>query len=95
MTDEKYNGYTNYETWLWSLWLDNTEGLSDYWITRANEIKKDSDNPLHDVAEALLFDADEMAEQWMPEQSGVFADLINGAMSKIDWRDIAENLLDN
>lgn len=23
MTDNTYNGYTNYETWLVSLWLDN------------------------------------------------------------------------
>lgn len=27
MTEEKYNGWTNWETWNVSLWLDNDESL--------------------------------------------------------------------
>lgn len=30
-----YNGWTNYETWCVSLWLDNDSGSYDHWRERA------------------------------------------------------------
>ena len=37
---EKYNGWTNYETWNCKLWMDNNEGDQDYWKDQAREAKE-------------------------------------------------------
>ena len=37
MSDNKYQGWTNYETWAVKLWIDNEEGSSDYWRERARD----------------------------------------------------------
>jgi len=30
ITDQTYNGWTNYETWTVVLWIDNDESIQDY-----------------------------------------------------------------
>jgi hypothetical protein len=37
-TENKYNGWSNYETWNVALWMDNDEGNYDYWNERTTEI---------------------------------------------------------
>ena len=37
MSEEKYNGFNNYETWVVKLWLDNSEGDYNYWQEAAEE----------------------------------------------------------
>ena len=34
MANTTYQGWTNYETWAVNLWLDNEEGVHDYWRER-------------------------------------------------------------
>ena len=97
MSNETYNGWTNYETWLYKLWMD--QGGTDYWLEQAKDIYKEADSD-HDKAaitikEALQYEMDEACESWMPEQSGVFADMLNGALSKVNWYEIASSLLDD
>ena len=87
MNNDTYNGYTNYETWLYALWIDNTEGLSDYWRGRGKEL-----NDNYQLAKELEYDMDEQAEQWLPDESSVFADMMNGALSRVDWNDVADTL---
>ena len=36
--EQKYNGWTNYETWAIKLWMDNDEGEYEYWQETAKEI---------------------------------------------------------
>jgi hypothetical protein len=38
MNEKTYNGWTNYETWLVKLWIDNDEGSYHYWTERAREV---------------------------------------------------------
>jgi hypothetical protein len=98
MEKKEYNGWYNYETWLLALWIDNEESSYNYW----REIAQES----YDVAEAdKMFTRDERAtssladrlkdafEEAQPEVTGFWADLINAAMSEINWYDVAEHYI--
>ena len=37
MSDTKYNGWTNYETWAVKLWIDNEQGTQLAWQDAARE----------------------------------------------------------
>lgn len=90
MTQKEYNGWTNYETWAVNLWLDNEEGSQRYWQAQAEEIMRDNEK---DDAVSIL--ADEIQEQHAeanPVPNGtVFADLMNAALSEVNWYEIAEH----
>jgi hypothetical protein len=89
-TDKKYNGYANYETWAVALWLDNDEYTTNEWIPElVREAYKHTDDDteaISDVATTLK----EHHEESMPELGGVFRDLLNTALSEVDWYELAE-----
>ena len=83
--DRKYNGWTNYETWCVNLWFENDEGLYRDLLYLAQE----ADN-VYDLSQ----DIKAMVEEWTPEVTGLFADLINAALSEVDWQEIAQQWWD-
>lgn len=100
--ETKYNGWTNYETWLVNLWIDNS-GDQDYWNDSSRDLfeysKGDStftkeENAIADLADLMREYYDELAGQWMPDQSSMFADMINASMREVNWREIAEHYID-
>jgi hypothetical protein len=108
MTDKKYNGWTNYETWVVNLWMDNEEGTYDYWLEVAQEVSNDLETPTNSMTrmdEAIyilsdkLKDYHEEAKDEILERSGmeasVWADLLGSALCEVNWREIAEHLLEN
>ena len=103
MTDTKYNGLTNYETWNWKLWLDNDEGRYNYWQERVKDILRMGVKPRWEtvdqfrrsiLAEELQADCDERLDLFTNDESGPFVDILNTGISSINWNEIAENLLD-
>lgn len=108
MAKEKgYNGWTNYETWNVALWMDNERGSHDYWIERAQEVWGNSkaEKPFS-REERAIFDLSDMLESEFEDaqadfleraeaSSSMWADLVGSALSEVNWREIAKNLLEN
>lgn len=102
--DKTHNGYTNYETWLCALWLDNDQGTNEMIREKAEELvgeMEDCNNEddchkvyrqMSDYLEALV---EEMHECSGMPNAGMFADFLNAALKEIDYRDIAENQMED
>lgn len=98
--DQKYNGWTNYETWDVALWLDNEQGSYNYWNDRAQEIydESEADNVFTREQQATLSLSKELEEQHEEASAalavtGVFADLLTAALGSVNWYEIAEHYI--
>ena len=86
----EYNGWTNYETWLVNMWYDQTfYGL----ITEeyGEDVSYDQE---YDVAESIKYYLEDMVLEEISSQAGFVLDLINGALSQINYREIANHVID-
>lgn len=80
MADAKYNGWTNYETWLANLWL------GDYWQSVAEDGHTLSADALKDMLEEHV--EDECGDLG---DSCFTRDLLNGALGAINYRELADH----
>ena len=96
--DRTYNGWTNYETWVVNLWMDNEKGQQDYWIEEVQVALK-QDNPVMHFADRLRDEHEAVVEQMLDDsvhyKQGPLADLLNGALSEVNWREIAQHWIDD
>ena len=101
MEKEKgYNGYTNYETWNYKLWIDNDENSQNYWNDRAIDLYKialgdDLFSRIDNAAFELKDELKNEIEENQPEVTGVYADLLNSAISEINFYEIALDILND
>ena len=95
MTEKEYNGWTNYETWLVNLWMDNDPRSQAYW----SEVAQDSiDQYNEDQEPEIWFYFEGMLKDMLddlvhgPESTVEFlaADLLKAAISEVDTRAIAK-----
>ena len=80
---EEYNGWSGYETWLVNLWLTNEPGSYE----ASREVAANG-------AEAIK----DLVEDWTSEgiePSSMVADLLGAALSRVNWREIAESLIED
>ncbi len=98
---EKYNGWTNYETWNVKLWLDNDEGSYRYWGATAQEVydEAEADDSFTKAERAALDLADRLKDEIneaAPDLgASCFADLLGAALSEVDWMEIANALIED
>ena len=84
-----YQGWTNYETWAVSLWLNNDEGL--YYEVRELARRVRGKHKLYDLADAL----EQLVRNNAPNLGGtLYGDLLNRAIAQANWCEIAEQLLE-
>jgi len=94
MNIQKYNGWSNYETWLCNMWFDNFE-FTDM-MDMFDQCEDNSD--VLDIIENYI---KETVEEYVEcslspgDQHGFINDMLNAAISEIDWRDIAEHYVDD
>ena len=89
--DQKgYNGWTNYETWVTKLWMDNDQASYNYFNDLARENRKSP----YDLSE-LIKDHFEENNPLNNLPAGVYHDLMNAALSEVNWREIAETLIND
>lgn len=97
---EKYNGWTNYETWCVKLWMDNDQGSCEYQSELAQECWDEADGDKDDAVRAIAERLEAMHDEGMDEmlganRSSVYADMLGAAFREVNWHEIAEHVLED
>ncbi len=97
MTEKSYNGWTNYETWLVAWWIDNEQGsyqdrcsaADEYWTVNRDKVDRSVCTRI-----ALSDWIRDYVTDMIPDSvQGFISDLVNSALSEVDWNEIADNWL--
>lgn len=94
---EKYNGWKNYETWVTALWIDNEECNQAYAHGLASGVIHNNPHVDDVITHASILAP--LLKEWieeinpLAETATLFADLLNAALSDVDWYELAENYL--
>ena len=92
MTNKEYNGWYNWETWCVNLWMDNDQGSHEMWREVAREsIDADEGTNWFYFEERLKEYLDYLQEDMQNNgiASGLAYDLLGGAISEVNTREIA------
>ncbi len=107
MTEKTYNGWTNYETWVVKLWMDNEEDSYRGGCAMAQEAWDEAEATgdwtreqaalfaLEDRLKADYEEAKDIILDNAKISSSVWADLLGAALSEVNWREIATAMLDD
>lgn len=81
----QHNGWTNYQTWCYSIWINTDYDFRNNLIEQAEQAS--SSDELADLLKDSL-------QESMPEElEGVYLDLLQSAINSINFREIPESLL--
>ena len=104
----KYNGWSNYETWNFKLWLDNEETVHNYIIDGIKKIKAIGyDAEAYEVSNFLRSYIDDnmpnlnvstksqSVHGLISDKNGFYNDILNAALRDINTYEIAESYLED
>ena len=82
-----YNGWSNYETWNFKLWLDNDE----FSYKRTQELVKASNKDAGELASNLR----DLAMYEAPEiQASFYSDVMMASVREVNYYEVAQSLLE-
>lgn len=104
MNEHLYNGWSNYETWTVSLWIDNDQQSYEYWREQADAQRKAALtcsqvlNGTWTAEEAAKYNlATQLKEEITTgsplSTASMYSDLLNTALANVDWQEIADDYL--
>ena len=86
MADEKYNGWTNYETWATNLWMTRDE--VEYTICCA--VCREAESEFAAADQLKLYYERQLDELQL--EPSMFSNILNASFKKINWYEIAVSL---
>ena len=101
MTTATYNGFANYQTWAYRLWMMNEQESYDIALSMAREaIANPRKAEVWTAAEAAQYTLEDslraQCEENMPElEACVWSDLLRSAVEDINWGEIASRLIED
>jgi len=87
---DKYNGWTNYETWRINLEMIDGMTAADFGVTDTDPNYRDT--AVEDLADRLESYVAEVVEA---DAKGFALDLANSFLARVDWEEIAEHMIDD
>ena len=90
---ERYNGWTNYETWRINFELFDGLDVST-WID-ADYVTENKDDAERQLAAILEEMADEMIREECPSELGLAYDLAQSFLQRVNWNEIAEHKIED
>ena len=99
--DKSYNGWTNWETWNFKLWIDNEESSYNAVLEMAERIEEDhAVKPKLKECSSCAYELSKELEEYAEDQreavkveTGFFADVCNSSIKEINFYEIAEAYL--
>ena len=102
---KKHNRYATYETWAVCLWLEKDKESQDHWTEAAKEAREEAAQcwqvrvqiwePLRAPIYLLANRLEEEVTKRLPDSGpSLYSDLVNLALLKVDWHEVAEALLE-
>ena len=94
MDTQKYNGWTNYATWLCNLWFPDFRPLFEDHIEDFSDEHEDKADLLNTLEMWIKDDVLEYVDSTV-DGVGFARDLLDQALNDIDFRDLAEHYVDD
>ena len=83
----KYNGWTNYETWNFNLWITNEESDYDFALEMAFDCQNE-----YELSKRLEEWVSDRADDCIGNVGGFIVDMIYNSIKQVNFYEVAEHL---